>query len=122
MKTDLESFLSECNAGIMQEKIAVALSDAALAQVNHGEGNKKAKVAVEFTFQRMGEQSQVIVSHKIMTKTPTKRGVKTEEDITETAFFVGKGGALSIEPPKEDSNGQFNMTSEQDGKISAIHR
>lgn len=112
-KTNVADFIGECNAGILQEKLALALSDAAMAQLNHGVGSKKAKVSLEFTFQQMGDNDQVIVSHKLSTSNPTKRGKKYEEDMTDTAFFVGKGGVLTIEPPKEDDSGQFNLEHEQ---------
>lgn len=60
----------------------------------------------------MGDNDQVIVSHKLSTSNPTKRGKKFEEDITDTAFFVGKGGKLTINAPEEDDSGQFNLTHE----------
>ena len=114
-KTNVADFLGECNAGILAEKIAVALSDAAMAQINHGGGNKKAKLTIEFGFQQMGDNEQVIVSHKIASSLPTHRGKKSEEDVTETAFFVGKGGQLTIDQPKEDSAGQYSLDSQRDG-------
>lgn len=112
-KTDVAEFIGECNAGVMIEKLGLALSDAALAQINHGAGSKKAKVTLEFTLQQMGDNDQVIVSHKLATSTPTKRGKKSEEDVTDTAFFVGKGGKMTINAPEEDDSGQFTLTHEQ---------
>lgn len=111
-ETNVADFIGECNAGILKDKLALALSDAAMAQLNHGIGSKKAKVSLEFTFQQMGDNEQVIVSHKLSTSNPTKRGKKFEEDITDTAFFVGKGGQLTINQPKEDDNGQFALNAE----------
>lgn len=113
-KTNVADFIGECNAGIFIEKLAHALSDAAQAQIFHGGGNKKAKVSLEFTFQQMGDNEQVIVSHKLSTSNPTKRGKKFEEDITDTAFFVGKGGTLTINPPKEEDSGQYSLASQVD--------
>lgn len=111
-KTNVADFIGECNAGILEEKLALALSDAALAQITHGIGSKKAKVTLEFTMQQMGDNDQVIVSHKLTTSNPTKRGKKYEEDVTDTAFFVGKGGKLTINAPEEDDNGQFSLQQE----------
>jgi len=111
-ETNVADFIGECNAGILNDKLALALSDAAMSQLNHGIGSKKAKVTVEFTFQQMGDNEQVIVSHKLTTSNPTKRGKKFEEDVTDTAFFVGKGGQLTINQPKEDDNGQFSLNSD----------
>jgi len=113
-KTDVVEFIGECNAGILIEKLSLALSEAAIAQINHGAGSKRAKVSLEFTFQQMGDNEQVIVSHKLSTSTPTKRGKKAEEDVTDTAFFVGKGGVLSIGPPEEEETGQFNLGRDRD--------
>ena len=50
-ETNVADFIGECNAGILKDKLALALSDAAMAQLNHGIGSKKAKVSLEFTFQ-----------------------------------------------------------------------
>lgn len=111
-KTNVADFIGECNAGVLQEKLALALSDAAMAQINHGAGSRKAKVSIEFSFQQMGDNEQVIISHRLATSNPTKRGKKSEEDVTDTAFFVGKGGVLTIAPPKEEENGQFGLQHE----------
>lgn len=110
--TNVIDFIGECNAGALIEKLSIALSDAALAQINHGLGGKKAKISLEFTFQQMGDNDQVIVSHKLATVKPTKRGKKSEEDITDTAFFVGKGGQLTINQPVEEEGGQFGLNQE----------
>lgn len=111
-ETNVADFIGECNAGTLMDKLALALSDAAMSQINHGIGSKKAKVSLEFTFQQMGDNEQVIVSHKLSTSNPTKRGKKFEEDVTDTAFFVGKGGQLTINQPQEDDNGQFSLNQE----------
>jgi len=100
------------------DKLAVSLSAAALSQITHGIGSKKAKVSIEFTFQQMGDNDQVIVSHKLSTSNPTKRGKKFEEDITDTAFFVGKGGELTINQPKEEESGQFTLNSDNVDRIT----
>jgi hypothetical protein len=112
-ETNVADFIGECNGGAFIEKLALSLSEAAMSQVNHGIGSKKAKVTLEFTFQQMGDNSQVIVSHKLSTSNPTRRGKKAEEDVTDTAFFVGKGGALTIGPPIEDEHGQFSLDNER---------
>lgn len=114
--TNVNDFIGECNAGILREKLELALSDAALAQITHGGGSKKAKVLLEFSFQQMGDNEQVIVSHKLATSSPTRRGKKFEEDMTDTAFFVGKGGVLTIDQPKEDNDGQFSLGHESINK------
>jgi hypothetical protein len=104
--TDVVEFLSECSAGTLIEKLSMSLSDAGLAQVYNDVGNKKAVVGLQFTFQQLGENDQVMISCKINKSIPTKRGKKAEEDTTDTVFFVGKGGKLSVLPPKEENSGQ----------------
>lgn len=119
-KTNVADFIGECNAGALIKKLGIAISDAALAQINHGIGGKKAKITLEFTLQQMGDNDQVIVSHKLSIVTPTKRGKKSEDDITDTAFFVGKGGKLTINAPEEeDRNGQYYLASQEE-KIRQI--
>lgn len=124
--TNVPDFLGELNAGVLQEKLSIALSDAALAQINNGTGGKKATVGLTFTFQQMGDNDQVIISHKLTQSLPTKRGKKSEEDTTDTAMFVGKGGKMSISPPKEDEQGQYNLQHEsverETGEIKNIRR
>lgn len=111
-QTNVDDFLESLNAGIFKEKLAVMLSAAAMGTVLHGEKSKKAKIGLEFSIIKVGENNQVVVSHKLTSNIPTKRGRKIEEDTTETPQFVGRGGKLSSEPPSEDFNGQVDLLSE----------
>ncbi len=115
-KTDVDALFSELGAGLVKEKLSVLLSDVALGTVLHGIGNMKGKLSIEFTFTQVGENDQVILSHKISHSTPTKRGKRSEEDLTQTPFFVGKGGQLTIDQPKEGNDGQFSLSSIRDGR------
>lgn len=118
-QTNVKDFIEELGAGVFIEKLAHVLSDAALATITHGNGTKKAKVTIELSLKQLGDNNQVSISHKLAHVTPTKRGKRSEEDITETAMFVGKGGVMTINPPKEEITGQFALEKEQDG-IRAI--
>lgn len=113
-ETNIEDFIGELGAGVFKDKLSHTLSSTALGTVLHGNGKKKGKVTVEFIFTQIGENEQVIVSHKIAHSTPTARGKKAEEDVSETPMFIAKGGVMTIGPPKEDNNGQFSLS--QDGK------
>ncbi|GAB3099858.1 hypothetical protein G8770_03715 [Aestuariicella hydrocarbonica] len=115
-ETNVMDFLEELGAGIFKEKLAHALSEAALGTIIHGNGTKKAKVSIELTFKQIGENDQVSISHKLAHITPTKRGKKSEEDTTETAMFVGRGGVLSVSQPREELRGQFALRQDSDGK------
>lgn len=109
MQTDTTAFLSELGAGAFEPKLSHLLSEVALATINTPDNKKKGKITLEFTMAQIGDNHQVTVSHKIATSIPTNRGKKTEEDTTETPFFVGRNGRLTIEPPREDDNGQFAL-------------
>lgn len=120
-KTNVEDFLGELNAGILVNQLGLILSEAALATVLHGKGNKKGKVNLELSFSQIGENDQVVVAAKLSKSVPTQRGKKSEENVTDTPMFVGKGGVLTIDAPKVDDSGQFNLHHQQDGeKIRSI--
>ena len=108
-KTNVDDFINELGAGVFKEKLAHALSDAALGTVLHGDKSRKGKVVIEISLSRFGENDQVIIGHKLGLSVPTKRGKRTEEDTTDTAMFVGKGGAMTIDPPMEENSGKFNL-------------
>ncbi|MPW31843.1 hypothetical protein F9L16_23030 [Agarivorans sp. B2Z047] len=110
--TNVDDFISELGAGIFKEKLAHILSQSAMGTILHGDKAKKGKVSIDFTFKRVGDNDQVIISHKLSHITPTKRGKQSEEDVTETPMFVGKGGVLTINQPKEDLSGQFTLQEE----------
>lgn len=109
--TNVKDFIGALGAGVFETKLSALLSQAAHGTILHGRGNKKGKVTVEFTLQQVGENSQVIVSHRLSHSTPTARGKKTEEDITETPMHVGKNGKMTEDAPKEEFNGQFGLSS-----------
>lgn len=117
-QTNVNDFIGELNAGMLGEKLGILLSKAALGTILNN--NKKGKVCCEFTFTQIGENDQVIVTTKLTNSTPTKRGKTTEEDATDTPFYVGKGGKLTIEQPKENLDGQFNLAMQDKTKISSI--
>ena len=119
--TDISDFIGECGAGVLAEKLALALSNAALAQVTVAEKGKKAQVGLTFTFSAIGDNQQVMVDHKITTSIPTKRGKKAEEDTTSTPFHVLKGGKLSIDAPREEYDGQTTLSMQQDGEIRRVN-
>ena len=114
--TDVDAMMSELGAGLLKAKLGVLLSDVALGTVLHGIGNNKGKLSLEFTFSRVGDNDQVIITHKISHSTPTGRGKRGEEYVTQTPFFVGKGGKLTIDAPREEEGGQFTLSRITDGK------
>ena len=109
-KTNINDFINQLNAGVFKDKAALVLSEAALGTVLHGHGKRKGEVTIKLTLQQVGDNEQIIISHKISHKTPTKRGFKSEEDTTETPMFVGKGGVMSVTQQIESISGQANLT------------
>jgi hypothetical protein len=105
-KTDLEGFLSELGGGVFREKLALILSQVALATSVHGNNGKKGKVNVSFTITRVNDNDQVMITHKLEHVTPTNRGDKSARDLMSTPMFVGRGGKLTIDQPRESCSGQ----------------
>ena len=108
-KTNIDDFIGELEAGLFKEKLAHVLGEVALGTVINGNGTRKGKVTIELSLAAIGENSQVIIASKLSHVTLTKRGKKTEETTAETPMFVGKGGVLSIDQPKEEFSGQFGL-------------
>ena len=115
IKTDVTNFVDELGAGVFKEKLAHILSDVALGVITHGGGKKTGKVTVEFHLAQLGENEQVIIAHKLGFSVPTKRGKRSEEDVTDSTMFVGKGGRMTVDVPKEENSGQFALVHGKDG-------
>lgn len=113
-ETNVTDFVDELEAGVLKAQLAAALSDAALKTIVHG--GRKAKVTLDFTIAQIGDAEQVMVTHKLSSAIPTSRGTKKEDGQASTPMFVGKGGKMTINMPKEERTGQFSLQSEQDGQ------
>lgn len=87
--------LEEMDAGILADRLSRALADVAIGVVEH---NKKGKVVLTLDLDRIGESSQVNVSHKLNYIKPTLRGKATEELTTTTPMYVNREGYLSVAP------------------------
>jgi len=115
-ETNVNDFIGELGAGIFKEKLAHALSDCALGTLHCGDKKKKGKVTIEMTLSQIGDNSQVNIAHKLSYVKPNRRGKSSEEETSETPMYVGKGGVLSVTPPKEEINGQFTLSSIEGSK------
>lgn len=98
---DFTATLQELDAGVLNEKLSRAVTDAAQGVIYHGQGKKKGKVTLELTIDQINDSRQINVTHKISSSVPTPKGKVTEEDTTSTALYVGKDGALSIIPDNQ---------------------
>ncbi|MER1692083.1 hypothetical protein [Proteus mirabilis] len=118
-KTNVPDFLSELDAGVFENKVSVALNDAALGVLNNG---GKGKVIIELDIERLSnsmEEKRVEITHKLKFTAPTLRGKRIEEDATKTPMYVGKGGKLTI--MQEDQGQLFSLQGQPDGKLKAIN-
>lgn len=95
---DFTETLADLDAGVFSEKLSRAVKDVAQGVVAHGDGGKKGKVVIELSMSRIGESSQVAMTHKLKFDRPTKRGKLSEEDATDTALYFSPQLGLSIAP------------------------
>lgn len=95
---DFIETLGELDAGVFSAKLSRAVADVALGVMTNGDKGKKGKVTITLDIARIGESSQVQIAHTLAYSKPTKRGKSSEEDTTQTALYVGRGGHLSIVP------------------------
>lgn len=93
--TNVEQLLGDLEGGVFAQKLAIALSDAALAVAHTG---KKGSVSVSFDMKRIGETNQVEVTHKLSYSKPTAKGKVVEESASSTPLHVGGRGALTLIP------------------------
>lgn len=94
--TDVESFVSDLEAGIFAQQLSVALSQVAASVVDE---DRKGKVKLELSFEAIKGTHQVRVEHKIAYERPTASGRAGEETKGATVLHVGKGGRLSLAQP-----------------------
>ncbi len=105
---DITESLIEMDAGILAERLSKALADVAMGVIEH---NKKGKVCLTLDLDRIGETSQVTVSHKINYQKPTLRGKLAEEATTSTPMYVNRNGHLSVAPDMQ--NDIFNTNPQE---------
>lgn len=116
-RTNVNDFVGELNAGILVNQLGDTLSEAARATILHGKGTKKGKVTLELTFSQIGDNNQVLVTSKLSKSVPTPRGKKSEENASDTPMYAGKGGVLTIDVPREEDSGQFNLHHQIDSSV-----
>lgn len=99
MSTDANQFIADLEAGIFEQKLSIALSEVAQAVTHLA---KPGEVTVKFSLKQIGDGSQVEVAHKLSYTRPTGRGKATEENTTITPMYVGRGGAMTLFPERQD--------------------
>lgn len=107
MSTDVGTFLSDLDGGVLENKLSQILSDVAGAVIDH---NAAGEVILKLNMKRIASSYQVQVNHMIKYTRPTSKGKVTEDNTTSTPMYVGSGGRLSFFP--ENQNQMFNKTGE----------
>jgi hypothetical protein len=97
-RTDLNEFLGDMEAGVFAQRVAVALSEAALGVVTTG---KPGKVTITFDMKQIADGSQVAVAHKLEYHKPTMKGRVREESTGKTPYHVGPGGRITLFPENQ---------------------
>lgn len=108
--TNVRAMLDDLDGGVFENKLARALSDAALAAVQY---SQKSRVQITFDLEQLGTSSQVQIQHKLTVKAPTAKGDVTENNTTSTPMHVGRGGQLTLLPPEQDFRGQMDIEGER---------
>lgn len=103
MSSELYKFISELDAGVLEQKLDRVLRDVAMATINTG---KTGTVALSMTLKQIGNTHQVTVSAELRHVKATANGKMTEINTTHTPMHVGSGGTLSIF--REDQNQLFD--------------
>lgn len=91
----LSTMLHDMDGGVFDEKCGAFLAAVASA-VSTWSG--KGSVRITLTPKRIGNGSQLLLTHKVEYHAPTAKGVMTECDVTETPMHVHKTGVLSLFP------------------------
>jgi hypothetical protein len=97
-RTDLNEFLGDMEAGVFAQRVAVALSEAALGVVTTG---KPGKVTITFDMKQIADGSQVAIAHKLEFIKPTAKGRVREDNTGKTPFHVGPGGRITLFPENQ---------------------
>lgn len=95
---DFVPVFEELDAGLFSRKVAAAIAETALAVVNAESAKQTGEVALEFKIARIGEGAQISMTHRLKFSRPTRRGKRSENDVTLTLLYVGKGGKLTVTP------------------------
>lgn len=98
MSTDVNQFIADLDAGTLEQKLSVILSQVAGGVLNH---NKAGKVTLTLDISKITNSHQVLIKHKLAYAKPTARGKATEEDTTSTPMHVGTGGKLTFFPENQ---------------------
>lgn len=96
--TPLDEFLSDIDAGILEQQLSAALSNIAEAVIFTG---KKGSISLTFDVAQIKGLDQVIIKTSLKTNQPTPKGKQSEEVGSDTPMYVHKGGVLKHYPANQ---------------------
>ena len=96
--TDVSQFIGELGAGVIEEKLAVMISQVA-SQVVALE--KQGEVNITLKFEKFGSADQVKIKHKIVAKHPLKYGSSMTDDVRESVMCVNEQGDVTQFPENQ---------------------
>lgn len=114
--TNFPKLMQELDGGVIANVLGLALSNVARA-VSYSD--KQGQVKLDVKLKPMGtnnEMAELVCS--ISVKEPkSSYGTKSEDFQYSSVAFIGKGGKLTYDRPKEDVQGQLNI---EDAKLREI--
>lgn len=93
--TNVAQVISELGSGVLEQKLAMVLSQVAEAVQEHRKGGE---VSLKLKLAPAGSANQLNVTHTLVYKQPKKRGSIGEDDTSETIMFVNEGGNVTMFP------------------------
>ncbi len=95
--TELNTFLSDLDAGTVKDMLERLLSDVASGSLNSG---KTGEVMLKLKFKPIPKTHQVMIIHDVSYALPHNTGVQKDNSTIETPFYVTeKGMSLFYEDP-----------------------
>jgi hypothetical protein len=92
-QTDAPQFVADLSGGNFSQQLGIAISEVAQGVVANG---KKGKVQVTLDISRIGESSQVNISHTLAYVEPTAKGKRSEDTTSETPMHLNTDGSVTM--------------------------
>ncbi|MDV2299644.1 MAG: hypothetical protein ACRCVV_18900 [Shewanella sp.] len=115
--TNFPKLMQELDGGVISSVVGLALSNVARA-VSYSD--KVGSVKMDMKFKPMGTNNEMVeITFNMSVKEPkTGFGNKSEDFQYQSVAYIGKGGKLTYDRPKEDIRGQLVMQDE--GKLREV--
>ncbi|MBF7686002.1 hypothetical protein I2F17_09250 [Acinetobacter sp. B10A] len=91
--TDATVFISELSGGNLANQLGAAISAVAQGAVAN---NKKGKVTLTLDISKIGDSTQVEISHTLAFVEPTTKGKRSEDTTSKTPMHLNAGGDVTL--------------------------